>query len=95
MANEIVLVKLITGEEIIATVDGSQDGLVVLTKVLKVVFTGRELAITSFFASHPEHDGLIPFQRDHILAIVAPPEHLMKAYKQQTSGLDLSMANNL
>lgn len=94
MSKQIVLVKLITGEEIIGSfVEDVNSQLVLLEQVLKIVFTGRELAITSFFASHPEHTGTIPFMREHILAIVTPPEHMLKAYVQQTSGLDLSLAN--
>ncbi len=94
MSKEIALVKLITGEELIGTfVQESPNGVVMLKQVLKIVFTGRELAITSFFASHPEHTDVIPFLREHLLAIVTPPEHLLKAYVQQTSGLDLSLAN--
>lgn len=94
MSAQIVLMKLVTGEELIATLqEDSNEQVVNVEKVLKVVFTGRELAITSFFASHPQHEGEIQFLREHVLALVLPPEHLLKAYIQQTSGLDLSLAN--
>ena len=94
--NDIKLVKLVSGEEVIFKMSDFTDSTYIDVKpiLLHVVPQGNEQYVLQLFpysASNPEGDQVI--YRDKIVSeSVEVPEGLVKAYVQRTTGIEIASA---
>lgn len=92
MGNEVIALKLSTGEEVIGRVEYNDSQTLNLSKVRIVIIQPMEnqqvgVAFMPFMASNP--DGVIPLTKTSIVGEVRPTAVMEKAYLQQTSAIQL------
>ena len=90
MAKNVKLLKLITGEEILAEVIKNYDTVTIKNVLRIVIMPGRDpsaptvgLAGWAQFAKDDE----ITLDKSHIIAIMDPIDQFVEQYRQQFSGL--------
>ena len=90
MAKNVKLLKLITGEEILAEVIKNYDTVTIKNVLRIVIIPGRDpsaptvgLAGWAQFAKDDE----ITLDKSHIIAIMDPIDQFVEQYRQQFSGL--------
>ncbi len=94
MAQQIVVFKLISGEEVIGRMGEKKDDRIFLEKPRAVAVTqGQQpgqmgIALVPFLASNP--DGDIAILETHIMATAVPTPELENGYIQQTTGIALA-----
>jgi hypothetical protein len=99
MYSEILLVKLLTGEELIATVVDNRDEYYILDKpfTMQIVPTASgqvNITMIPWFLSSPT--GGATLQKRHIIGQVTEPnETLKREYLSRTSGIQIAPAGIL
>lgn len=92
MAQEIIAIKLISGEELIGKVLKEDDDAVTLGDVLGLLAqqtqTGMQIGLVPFMMSNPEGD--LEFSRTAITTRTTPSAELEKGYMERTSKIDLT-----
>ena len=92
MAQDVIALKLATGEEVIGRVEYNDAQTLQLSKVRVVVIqpmANQQVGVgfMPFMACSP--DGIIPLNKASIVAEVRPNTDMEKAYLQQTSSIKL------
>lgn len=92
--SEVVVLKIVGGDEIIVTeeVEG-QEILYSKPRMIQIHATqkGMQAGLVPWILSAP--DETISISHTHIIARTFPTSDIEKAYRQQTSVLDLSLTN--
>jgi hypothetical protein len=92
--SNIVVMKLSTGEEVIARVEESLEGnRYVKPRIFHMMQTerGASAALIPYIMSAP--DETVTIKDSAIISVVTASKQLEDAYLQQTSGIDLTAAN--
>ena len=93
MGDKIKLIRLLTGEELIAKCD-INDNVVIVNKPLLVILT-QDNQTTLFPWQLFSKDDTFELQRDHILCISTPMSSLTQGYQEQTSQIITAPAGTL
>ena len=92
MANEIIAIKLISGEELLGKVQSENDTSIVLSDVLGLIAqqtpTGVQIGLGPFMMSNPEGD--LGIEKNAIVVRTTPNADLEKGYMERTSKIDLT-----
>ena len=93
MAQEVIALKLSSGEEIIARVENRDDEAITLDRPMMVVLTpspdGQGIGIQMMPWLASNQDATARVFNSHVIATVAPNGELEKGYLQQTSRIQL------
>lgn len=98
--NDVVSIKLISNEEIVAKLVEQDATTVTITKPLLLSIsvderTGKPgLQMYPFFMLGADGEEKIPLRRDHIIAIVASRDDVKSGYIHNTTGLTIPTAND-
>jgi len=87
--NEIKLIRLISGHEVLAKVVDSTPGILVLNQPVALVYqqSGPGQMSVGFAPFMPYAEGDIPLERAVIAAIATPKDQMNKEYVRATSGI--------
>lgn len=94
--NDIVTMKLITGEEIVSKVVALDTNTVTITKpmVLNIALDEKTrrpgIQMYPFFLLGANPESRIPLRREHIVALLQGSDDIKSGYVANTSGLDIS-----
>lgn len=92
MAQQIIAIKLVSGEELIGKVLSETDSTVTLGDVLGLMAqqtqTGMQIGLVPFMMSNPEGD--LEFNTNAITTRTTPSAKLEQGYLERTSKIDLS-----
>jgi hypothetical protein len=97
---DVICLKLISNEEIVAKLVEQDANTVTVTKPLLVnisvdVRTGKPgLQMYPFFMLGAEGDEKLPLRRDHIIAMVASREDVKAGYIHNTTGIAIPSASD-
>ena len=84
--NDVISLKLTTGEEAIGRYDSETDGLITLSKPMSFVAGPQGLGLGPFMFSLSK-DSTVTINKATIIAIVKTDDIIKKEYIKQTSGL--------
>lgn len=93
--NDIVAVKLVTSEELVAKLVSQDQNTITITKpvVLNIAIDERTrkpgIQMYPFFLLGANTDGRIPLQRIHVLTMVNANDDIKSGYIANTSGLEV------
>lgn len=93
--NDIVVIKLVTSEELVAKLVAHDQSVVTITKpvVLQIAIDERTrkpgIQMYPFFLLGANTDGRIPLQRIHILTMVNASDDIKSGYIANTSGIEV------
>ena len=94
MSGKVVAVKLITGEEIIATLKETLDPANYTFERARILNLGRDANGNMGYGLmpwiHSNMDGSITVSREHVIAMIQPVKQIEDGYMQETSGIQLA-----
>ena len=89
MSQEVIALKLSTGEEVLARVEGRDDESITLDRPNIIGLVpgpeGVAIQLMPWFASN--QDGTVRVMNAHVVAASAPAKELEKGYLEKTSGI--------
>ena len=90
--DDVVVMKLSSGEEIIGRYQQEDTDNVELRKPLAMAMTQTGPTMAPYFACVDvmEYNGAIKFNKDLVVAIAKPHKNFSDAYMQATTGIDVS-----
>ena len=94
-ANEVYTFKLSSGEEVLATYKGEEDGNYHLKKPMALAMTqdaegNPSLGLTQFAATlDPSSNQEIPINTNAVITFFEPPAEIVKGYLERSSGIQL------
>lgn len=86
--NDVVSLKLTTGEEVIGRFDSENDSIIILNKPLSFVMAEQGLSLGPFMIS-ANKDDKITISKLTVIAIIKTNELIAKQYLKQSTGLVL------
>jgi hypothetical protein len=92
MAQEIIAIKIISGEELLGKVKSEDDTTITLSDVLGLMAqqtaTGVQIGLAPFMMSNPEGD--LSVEKSAIVVRTTPSTDLERGYIERTSTIDLT-----
>lgn len=92
--NDVVTIKLVSGEEVIGYYESEDDNNVMLRKPVVPVPTGNQsMGLAPYIMSSDyltAGNGVVPFNRSSITTTLSTSKQFRDVYVQQVSGIDLS-----
>lgn len=92
----IVVMKLVTGEEVIAerlrTIAGVLDNVYSRPRVVHMIQTreGMQAALAPLLVTCPDSD--VPIEYEKIVTMIEAPAEVERAYQQNVSGLEIAQS---
>ncbi len=97
-ANDVITIKLVSGEEVIGYYVEENMGEIVLRKpVVPVPTSEGQMALAPYIMSSSylrEGPGEVPFNKQTVVTTLSTSKEFKAAYTQQVSGLDLNPGGN-
>jgi len=85
---DVVSMKLVSGDEVVARFSEEKDNKYIVSKAMSIMMNPQGIALVPFMFSAPE-DSTVEIEKERIICVIKSHEDFAKQYLSQTTGIQI------